>query len=130
MKICSVEGCGLKHFAKGFCNKHYYKQYYKENLGSRNRKKFHSFNDYDETRFLSIVKCDWCGFLFKEGQIPHIDHDRRCCNSAQHCYKCTRGFVHKYCNIMAIGYYEKMEREHGFVDPKLSEYRIKFPVPR
>lgn len=23
MKLCSVEGCGLKHKAKGFCHKHY-----------------------------------------------------------------------------------------------------------
>lgn len=31
MKVCSVGGCGDDYYAKGFCRKHYNKQYYENN---------------------------------------------------------------------------------------------------
>lgn len=31
MLICSVEGCGNKHQAKGLCKKHYMRQWYRDN---------------------------------------------------------------------------------------------------
>lgn len=31
MRICIIDDCNNKHFAKGYCNKHYKKQYYQNN---------------------------------------------------------------------------------------------------
>ena len=30
-KLCKIEGCNEKHFAKGLCRKHYDKQYFQDN---------------------------------------------------------------------------------------------------
>lgn len=89
----------------------------------------HGFDKLDEARFVSIKNCDWCGLPFN-GVLPRIDHDHKCCKTKKHCYKCTRGFVHKQCNLQAIAYYEWAESEFGVVDVKLAAYRLKFPVPR
>jgi hypothetical protein len=89
----------------------------------------HAFTKEDEIRFVGMVVCDWCGFQFN-GELPRIDHDRRCCGGNKHCSRCTRGFVHHRCNVGAIAYYEWIEKEFGDVDPKLVAYRRRFPVPR
>jgi hypothetical protein len=26
MRLCSVEGCGVRHYGRGFCKQHYYKE--------------------------------------------------------------------------------------------------------
>lgn len=89
----------------------------------------HSLNKQDIQRFINVKNCDWCGYDLTVNTAC-IDHDRRCCNSNRHCWKCTRGLVHSECNIHAIHYCEWLEREFGETDPRLVAYRLRFPVPR
>jgi hypothetical protein len=95
------------------------------------RRSRHGFTPTDEIRFLSLQNCDWCGFPF-EGELPRIDHDKRCCNNktGRHCKQCTRGFVHHLCNSGAIAHAEWIERKFGLTSGELSAYRERFPVPR
>jgi hypothetical protein len=154
--LCSVSGCPKPSAAgKRSCSQHLgqKKQYYATNKAAglcvwygcdvpvseeaafcprhraRRRHTTHSFDALDETRYVEIQTCDFCGQPFN-GEIPRVDHDRRCCPHLKHCWFCTRGYVHNHCNGMAIAYYEWFEKEFGVVDPKLTLYRDKFPVPR
>lgn len=87
----------------------------------------HGFDAADEARFQAITICDWCGQCFDGFEKPDIDHDHLCCPRMKHCHKCTRGFVHHQCNIMAIAYYEWFERQWGIAADVLCDYRRKFP---
>jgi hypothetical protein len=133
------------HFATGLCNSCYQKRRWhspaeharmkivrantKPQQRATVRRRIHSFTTADDRRFMAATHCDWCGLPFN-GTLPHVDHDRRCCDSPQHCVKCTRGFVHRLCNQWAISYFEWVERTFGVTDEKLRAYRNKFPVPR
>jgi hypothetical protein len=131
------------HWAKGLCSSCYEKRWFEVPAHQATkkiyRKKYHRDTDHgrrhsftleDEIRFNAITICDWCGHSL-QGETPHIDHDHRCCNNAEkHCAKCTRGFVHPQCNTWAINYFEWQERVFGITDPRLADYRHRFPVPR
>jgi hypothetical protein len=144
-----------KHFCKGLCKacysrlpriydkaktarntperrakqKNYEQSRYKAVVHRRSK---HAFDPADEARFQAAMLCGWCRQPL-DGELPSIDHDHRCCSReshCKHCWKCTRGFVHRQCNSLAIGYYEWLERKFGITDIKLAEYRFRFPVPR
>ena len=133
------------HFATGLCNSCYQKRRWhdpeeharmqavrKRDKGKNQatvRRRLHAFTAEDDARFTATTHCDWCG-LPLNGILPHVDHDRRCCDSPKHCVRCTRGFVHRLCNQWAISYFEWVERTFGVTDEKLRTYRNKFPVPR
>jgi len=132
------------HLAKGMCKSCYEKMwktperkakikirmdnYHAEHQAGYRRRQ-HQFKLKDEIRFIATTICDWCGHPL-QGESPHIDHDHRCCRTDKHCAKCTRGFVHPQCNTWAINYFEWQEREFGITDPRLADYRRRFPVPR
>lgn len=65
MKVCAVEGCESKHYAKGYCEKHYAK---KRKYGDPLHTKLHGMS---ETRDYK----NWRGII------------DRCCNSNYHAFK-------------------------------------------
>lgn len=129
-----------KHFCKGLCT-HCYRKASKPRERTNYNKKYHAdhqveyrryqhqFTTEDEIRFVATTICDWCGLPLRD-ESPHIDHDHHCCRTDKHCENCTRGFVHPRCNTWAINYFEWQEREFGVTDPRLADYRRRFPVPR
>jgi hypothetical protein len=133
------------HWARGLCEACYYRKLYETpeqkirikayrkkawaKYRETTRRRQHSFTSEDEIRFKATTICDWCNQSLNGG-LAHIDHDHRCCPIERHCAKCTRGFVHRLCNSWAISYYEWQERDFGITDPKLRDYRLRFPVPR
>jgi hypothetical protein len=100
---------------------------YKEVWRRSHRKRVHSFTEEQEQRFLAATTCDWCGYAFDLGELPHIDHDRRCCPTMKHCESCTRGFVHANCNILGITHAEWLLSRFGALVPTLAAYYTKFP---
>ena len=100
----------------------------------RRLRTMHSFDDADMLRYFTQTTCDWCGLPFDDVKRPHVDHDHRCCASkrggAEHCWHCTRGFLHYDCNQRILVAHEFIEKECGFVSPQLTAYRRRFPIPR
>lgn len=133
-----------KHFCKGLCTHCYriqphvkareamqraskeHRAYLRERMrGAVGRRLYHGFSEGDEARFQAATHCDWCGQPFIVGEKPSIDHDHKCCPKPRHCYKCTRGFVHAFCNTHAIGYYEWFEKQFGITHNLLFDYRMR-----
>lgn len=53
MKVCSFEGCGKKHLARGLCIGHYYQKQRGEELRPL-QKQFHGLSEYD--RFMARIQ--------------------------------------------------------------------------
>jgi hypothetical protein len=120
-----------KKWRKSAVRKRWQKKYDKTPIrASCYRRWKHGFTPADEQRFISALYCDWC-FMPFNGELPDIDHAHTCCaGTGKHCSKCTRGFVHHKCNIMAIAYFEWLEKTFGVSNGALLDYRRRFPVPR
>ena len=119
------------HFGLGLCQKcckaHGRFRDWEKNQTSLRRWR-HGFTPEDELRYHTQEYCDWCDHPFLEKETKHIDHDHACCGKGKRgCGRCLRGFVHAKCNILAIGYYEWLERTFGEINPQLSAYRLRFP---
>jgi hypothetical protein len=85
------------------------------------------FTPANELRFQMITNCDFCGLPFN-GETRNIDHDHACCpTGGRSCGKCLRGFVHRFCNLYWIPSLEEFERRGGGTDPRLADYRARFP---
>lgn len=69
MKTCKIEGCNLKHYAKGFCKYHYQTQW-RIGKPEPDKKPFLG-NDEDRLKFYSVKKdngcIEWTGGKDKDG---------------------------------------------------------------
>jgi len=135
MRMCSIEGCGKKHFGKGLCHNHYNKKRINENPDLRERNRIRSlawYNDpknkenqkgrlllqrrnmtideYNERLESQNFKCAICGV--DQGDISDalaVDHDHSCCDGEKSCGKCTRGLLCNKCNTSIGGFNDSVE---------------------
>jgi len=117
-----------EHCAHGVCERCYKKAkgtdkagYHrrKKEMGpeefSRRRKKTHLWTRYrltPEGWTILVEKCGnrcICGRLFgtdRKSNVPHVDHDHKCCSGETSCGKCIRGLLCFRCNSV-LGFLEK-----------------------
>jgi|ERR1700722_18786138 len=151
---CTVEGCGRRHHAKGWCQKHHYhmvpgqkeKQairgqgYYrrpgvKQRLQARGRTLEHKAKCRERTTLFSAElvercrsfqrgRCDICQVVLLLGGKKP---DSEC---ADHCHRhrVPRGLLCMCCNV-ALGIYENHQRRRG-VTIKAYEFYLTYPPVR
>lgn len=56
MRTCDIEGCTLRHEAKGLCRRHYSSWRYKTDIAVRERVKKHASQDYRDNRDKRLAK--------------------------------------------------------------------------
>jgi hypothetical protein len=58
--------------------------------------------DYKLNLVLQGNACWICRELFTDTNLPHIDHDHKCCKGQRSCGQCVRGIICDDCNV-ALG---------------------------
>ncbi len=94
---CRISNCNNKSHCKDLCTKHYAK-----------------FKIYGE-KFIDVYEhwlIDGCQICGNKSDLPHIDHDHKCCagkgGTRKTCGKCVRGALCYRCN-MALGLLDDSE---------------------
>jgi hypothetical protein len=132
-KLCTLDGCANKHYALGYCRKHYERKGSKFNIVGiyggktdhpRNLRKYGiTLEDYQE---MSKNGCQICG----KSEFLVIDHDHACCNEVPYCGDCTRGVVCSSCNINISKYEQDIMHKTNPLKDKVIKYLENYQVRR
>ena len=133
MKICSVEGCGRKHEAKGFCIKHYCEQpYIKERQKTNFIRWYELPGNKEKCRNTELVKAygktlDWYNQIFgdQNGRCKicgrhQSEFKKRLSIDHNHLTGEVRGLLCNKCNH-EVGLYEIFQTDPEKVK-KIKEY--------